>query len=166
MISKICNILSYIIIICLLALAALFFVPRIFGYEVLAVVSGSMEPTIHVGSVVYTKEQPFSEYKVNDIVTYQLSDNMLVTHRVVDINDDKTELTMKGDANNAIDKTKVNKTNIVGKVYFYLPLLGYLTLYMNSALGIAIICGIIFILLILYFLPEIFEKDDENNEKN
>ena len=160
MLSKICNILSYILIICLLIIAGLLFVPRILGYEVLAVVSGSMEPTISVGSLVYAKDIDFSDYKVGDIVTYRLSDETLVTHRVVEVNSDGTELTMKGDANQTNDGIKVNDSNVVGKVMYHLPLLGYLSLYVTTPLGIVMVCIIIFILILLLYLPEVFTKEE------
>ena len=52
MMKKVCNILSGIVFIILLALAILMFVPNFIGYKGFAVISGSMEPKIPVGSIV------------------------------------------------------------------------------------------------------------------
>ena len=56
MVKKICDVLTTLILIILAALAALLLVPRLVGYQTYAVLSGSMEPEISVGSIVYTKE--------------------------------------------------------------------------------------------------------------
>lgn len=71
------------------------------GYAVLEVVSGSMEPTIHVGDliVIDTKSQ---DYQSGDIVTFYDVDNSFVTHRIVSIHDEK--MITKGDANNTTDE--------------------------------------------------------------
>ena len=61
MVKKICNILSTIVLVVLLAAAAVILVPMLLGYKEMAVLSGSMEPTIPVGSLVYVKPVEASE---------------------------------------------------------------------------------------------------------
>ena len=51
MIQKICDVLLGLFLTCLAILALLLFVPQIFGYQTLGVLSGSMEPEIAVGSI-------------------------------------------------------------------------------------------------------------------
>ena len=55
MVKKICNILSTVVLVVLLAAAAIIFVPMLLGYKEMAVLSGSMEPAIPVGSLIYVK---------------------------------------------------------------------------------------------------------------
>ena len=125
MLKKICNFFSSFIFIILLLIALVMFVPNILGYKSFAVISGSMEPNIHVGSIVYAKEADFNDLKVDDIISYQLSSDTMVTHRIVSIDNEKQTVVTKGDANDVEDSAPVSKENIIGKVAFSIPLLGY-----------------------------------------
>ena len=159
MIQKVCNVLSTIILIVLLLLAAALFVPKFMGMSEYAVLTGSMEPTIPVGSLVYDQEFQESELKVGDVVTYQISEGTLVTHRVVEINEEDRTVITQGDANNAEDANPVSYDNIVGVCAFHLPALGYISIYIRTGIGIGIICGVIVVILLLNYLPELFSKD-------
>ena len=163
MITKICNFLMSIIIVIMVVIAGLLFVPRIFGYETFAVISGSMEPNIPVGSIVYSKECAMDDLQVGDSITFKLSDNTIVTHRIYQIDNDGL-ITTKGDANEVEDATKISIDNIVGKVGFTLPFLGYISVYAKTPLGIAMACAVIFVILLLNFIPDIFSK--ENQKEN
>lgn len=163
MITKICNFLMSIIIVIMVVIAGLLFVPRIFGYETFAVISGSMEPNIPVGSIVYSKECTMDDLQVGDSITFKLSDNTIVTHRIYQIDNDGL-ITTKGDANEVEDATKISIDNIIGKVGFTLPFLGYISVYAKTPLGIAMACAVIFVILLLNFIPDIFSK--ENQKEN
>ncbi len=89
--------------------------------KILSIVSGSMSPSMPVGTAVFVREAP--EYRVNDVVTYRLN-NKFVTHRVVYANNDY--YLTQGDANKNLDKLPVNRDQISGKVVFFLPYVGYL----------------------------------------
>ena len=58
--------------------------PMPFGYGAAVVLTGSMEPTIHVNDVILVAEQP--TYAENEIAVYQ-SGSILVVHRILDITD-------------------------------------------------------------------------------
>ena len=81
------------------------------GYSVLEVVSGSMEPTIHVGDMIIidTKDK---NYKVNDIVTFYDKEGSFVTHRIISI--DNNVMVTKGDNNDSED-VPYSTDNIIGK---------------------------------------------------
>lgn len=170
MLEKICKVLSTIIMVVLLILAVLLIGPKLLGFQGYAVLSGSMEPDIPVGSIVYDKEVEPETLKTGDVITYQLSDNTLVTHRIISIDANTEEIITKGDANDVEDGAPVSYSNVVGKMSFSVPLIGYITIYGKTKLGIAAVCGVIVVLLLVNFLPDIFkedEKDDsENTEKN
>lgn len=85
-------------------------VPNVFGFSILKVISGSMEPTIQIGDYIVIKKS--SNYKQSDIVTYKDKNNNLVTHRIVQIED---YVITKGDNNN-IEDDVFNKDKIQGKV--------------------------------------------------
>lgn len=168
MLRKICGFLTTILIIILAAAAIVLIAPRLMGYQSLAVLSGSMEPGIPVGSIVFTKEADPALLEVGDVVTYRLSGNTMVTHRVIENDTVAEQLIMQGDANETPDASPVAYSNVVGKVAMHLPFLGYISIYIKTPLGIAGACGFLVILILLTFLPEVFtsEKDKEEKEEN
>lgn len=161
MLKKICDILSAVLILVLVILALALIAPRFLGYQTLAVLSGSMEPNIGVGALVYAKDTDPAELEISDVITYRLSGSTLVTHRVVEIHEDEKEVITKGDANDVNDAAPVSYEQIIGRVDFHIPLLGYISIYIKTPLGIAAICGVLAVLILLVFLPEIFSKEDQ-----
>ena len=91
---------------------------KIGGYSVLIVNSGSMEPQLKIGDIILIKE--CKEYESGDIITYNVNNSYLVTHRIVE--KEGNYVITKGDSNNTKDE-KVNKNNIEGKVIFNSKLL-------------------------------------------
>lgn len=165
--KKVCSILATVLMIVLLIWAAVLIVPKLIGMEEYAVLTASMEPEIPVGSLVFDKKPDMGTLKVGDVVTYQISGTTLVTHRVTAINDaDKTIIT-KGDANDVEDGAPVEYSNVLGVCAFHLPYLGYISLYSKTPLGISGLCGLIVIVILLNFLPDLFgkSKDDKKSSK-
>lgn len=160
-VKRICQIINNIIIAILIILVCIFFVPKILGCENLAVLSGSMEPKISVGSMVIVQDVDPNDLEVGDIITYKISDTTLVTHRIVSIDQDAQQIVTKGDANDVNDGEPVSFSNVVGKLLISIPFLGYISIYMQGKAGIAIICGVVGILIILNYLPDVFIKDKE-----
>lgn len=99
---------------------------NICGFMTFRVVTGSMEPTIHIGALMLTRETDISEIEKNDIVCFRSQDSMIwgsiVTHRVVNVmelEDGSILLETKGDANTVADGYYVKESNLVGKVIWY-----------------------------------------------
>jgi signal peptidase I len=111
------------------------------GNKMYVVKSGSMEPKIHVGSVVFDKPQ--KEYGVGDVITFKiLGTKDTVTHRIVEVVPDaKNEIfyRVKGDANQTADPSLVAKANVVGKQNFSVPLLGYLVGFIKTLPGLIVL---------------------------
>ncbi len=162
MLKKICNFLTTVVIVILAVIALILIVPRFLGCQTLAVLSGSMEPGIPVGSIVIVKETEADQLQKDDVITYRLSGDTMVTHRVVENDTETKQLITKGDANDAPDASPVAYTSVVGKKVIHFPLLGYLTIYIKTPLGIAGICGVIVILILLTCLPDIFSKESND----
>lgn len=163
MFGKICNIISTLIIILLVLIAGFLLVPRLMGYENLTVISGSMEPDIPVGSMVFVKDTKAETLKEGDVITYAISDDTMVTHRIVALDQASQTITTKGDANNSNDAEPVSFENVVGEVKLCVPYVGYVSMQLRTPLGIAIGCGVLIILILLTFLPGIL--NEENNKK-
>lgn len=165
MLRKICEVLTGILMLCLALLAGILIIPRLFGFQSLAVLSGSMEPKIGVGSIVFAKECDESDISIGDVITYRISENTMVTHRVDNIDQGNHLYYTKGDANETADAEPVVFENIVGKVAFSIPYIGYISIYAKTPLGILAICVILVILILLIFLPEVFSQEEDKVSK-
>ena len=162
MLKKICNILSTLILAAMALVAGVLLLPYVFGFQPLSVLSGSMEPTYHVGSIVFVKKVPASEIKVGDPITFHLSEQgSYATHRVVRIDQDKKQFITKGDANNTEDGP-TSFESLVGRASdLSVPYLGYISLNIKTPKGIMAATGVIVVMILLSFLPEIFKKEPE-----
>src|SRR3989344_2110348 len=88
----------------------------------LVVQSGSMEPSIKTGSVVFTQKSP--DYKKGDVITFSPDNGKnLITHRIFSF--DGTYFQTKGDANEEADFLKIKPDQIKCKVVLYIPYLGF-----------------------------------------
>ena len=100
----------------------LVFVPVIIGYRPLVVLSGSMEPILKVGGILYYQKINIEDYKKGDILVYA-TENHIISHRIVDITNDG--FITKGDNNKVLD-SKVNLNQVLGKgTNFSIPYIGY-----------------------------------------
>ena len=118
--------------------AVLFSVLPIQGmYRLYTVQSGSMEPKLQTGSLVVVK--PAAAYVVGDIITFSDSANSknTTTHRIVGMNG--TSFLTKGDANDSVDMNSVPETNVIGKVLFHIPYIGYPVGYAKTLPGLIIL---------------------------
>lgn len=166
MAKKICNVLSAILLVILAAVALLLIVPKVMGMQEMAVLTGSMSPGIPVGSIVYVKETDASALQVGDVVTYKLTDSTYVTHRIAAIDTADGTVTTKGDANDAEDASPVPYANILGRMVFHVPYLGYVSIYAKTPIGIAALCGVAIVVLLLFFLPDLLSREDQVPAKN
>ncbi len=105
------------------------------GYKLFLVQSGSMEPSIMTGDIVVINRQ--KNYFVNDSVTFKDSQNRVVTHRIVNI--DQEKISTKGDANRTDDPEIINQNMILGKVLLVLPKLGYVVAFAKSLPGLVVL---------------------------
>lgn len=142
-IKKIVHILANICYIGI-SIYVLVLLPIIFGYHPLVVLSGSMDSTYPVGSVVYYHKVDKEDLKVKDIITYQLDGEENVTHRIVLIVDDKYQT--KGDANNVVDEKLVEFKDIKGKTAtFYVAYIGIFIHAVSSNMAYLVILAIILV---------------------
>ena len=141
---------------------------RVVGYTPYTILSGSMEPTYHVGSLIYVKKVDTSTLEAGDPITFALSEDTIATHRIVEVVPDEEDASVirfrtKGDANETVDGALVHYKNVLGKPVFTIPYLGYVADYIQHPPGMytAIAAGVI--LLLLVFVPDMF--DDEKKKK-
>jgi len=103
------------------------------GLRLFIVLSGSMEPAIKTGGVVLVSKSPV--YNIGDVITFKNTGNTNVTHRVQYKFPESNEYLTSGDANKDFDNGKVNGENIVGKVIFTVPYLGYVGNFAKTPRG-------------------------------
>jgi len=106
----------------LLGFVALLVLPRVSAYDVLIVRGGSMEPSIHVGSIVVVDRGSRSP-TVGTPTAFRDGNGAMVTHRVIAIDDAGYET--RGDSNAEADLGRRNQDQVYGTVVVSIPVLGY-----------------------------------------
>ena len=123
----------------LAAVMGLFLVPRLLGWQLQVVLSGSMQPALPPGSVSFVESVAPQALKVGDLLVFAhpRDPSWQVTHRIVDVRGEGTtlEFQTKGDANNAADADWVPAANVRGTVRWYIPYIGYAVPYIRSPWG-------------------------------
>ena len=168
---RILNISSYVLFaLIILAILVVSFVaiqskvtgatPSIGGFQILKVVSGSMEPAIHTGSVIVMREIDPTQLKIGDIVTFRSVDydSQLITHRISKIENTAMNgliFTTRGDANDVDDITPLPASQVKGTEVFTIPLLGYVLNFIQSREGLLLLIIVPGILLAVYEIKQI-----------
>ncbi|MGM0854740.1 MAG: signal peptidase I SipW [Bacillota bacterium] len=164
----------FLIVVCLLAFVVLSSrisggEPTILGYQVKAVLSGSMEPTFQTGSIISIKlGTDHSTYQEGDIITFRIEDK-IVTHRIVDVKQENGQAwyKTKGDNNGAPDLWTFSSQNVVGKYTgFTIPYAGFALNFANSKAGSALLLIIPGILLMISSLRSIVSAKKELEVNN
>lgn len=135
----------------LLGVIAAFFpltVPRLMGYNIYEVVSGSMEPEIPVGSVIYVKAAEPETVEAGDIIAF-VQNGSVITHRVEENRYVEGEFVTKGDANKEEDMEPVAYGSLIGRVERHIPVLGIVMTLLASNTGklyaaLLALCGVLF----------------------
>lgn len=155
------KILSTALVAVVVLLAILLAGVRLIGFTPYTVLSGSMEPTYHVGSVIYVKDIDPVALKLGDPVTFHLSGGTVATHRIVEVlNEGTPQLSFrtKGDANKNVDG-EIPASAIIGKPVFAVPYLGYVSKFVQKPQGLICIVGCAAVVLALsYGIEALFPK--------
>ncbi|MGM0836145.1 MAG: signal peptidase I [Bacillota bacterium] len=120
--------------------------PDFLGVTPLIVLSNSMKPHLESGDLTFIKRMPLdSKIKVGDVVTFRQED-VLITHRVIDIvmKNGEIGLVTQGDNNNSKDEKVILPEQFIGKEAFVIPKVGLFTNFISSPFGF-------FLLLIIPF---------------
>lgn len=172
-VKKIWNTVTTVLVVAVVLFALLLIGVRLIGWQVFTVLSGSMEPEYHVGSLIYVKtiaDEDKDEIEVGDDITFMLDEDTVATHRVVEVVPDENDPTVirfrtKGIANDAVDGSLVHYKNVIGTPVFTIPKLGYVASYIQNPPGMYIAMAGGAILLILVFLPDIFEEEPKKKRR-
>ena len=165
MFTKVIKVLYNTLMTIIIILGIAFAVAFAIGIRPFIVESGSMEPTLHVGSVCFVNTKiKYEDIKVNDIIAFKSKIGMRVTHRVVSVSEDGFET--KGDANESKDGPIITKDEYMGKTIFSIPNAGVVVKFIQKPIGL-IMTGILILIIFLIgmLLDSPSEEDTKNNEK-
>jgi len=129
-----------ILFLLMLASLSIYLLPH-FGWRVDNLSSGSMEPELSAGDLVVTSPVEPEAVEVGDIIAFYSTDahENLVSHRVVSIERNPSlSFITKGDAYITLDPFIVTARNLVGRVYFHAPLLGYAVAFLKTTPGLLV----------------------------
>lgn len=142
-------------------------------YNAYVVLTGSMLPEIVPSDVVVTKKVEGKDLKVGDIITFIPTDsrisNIIVTHRILnkyfDASSGKYTYQTKGDANNTADFTLADDSNVIGKVIFKIPRIGYIQELLATKGGLIIVVLVPALIILSYDIMKLGKNISRNNRK-
>ena len=166
--KKIWDTVTTVLVVLVVVFAIFLMGARLVGLQVFNVISGSMEPTYSVGDLLYVKDVDPDAIQVGDPITFVLNEELVVaTHRVVEVDSENRRFYTQGDANDSPDAAPVHFNNVIGIPVFSLPLLGYVSAYIQNPPGMYVAIGFGVLLLAAVFLPDLVagkKKEEAINE--
>lgn len=134
------------------------------GIQSFVVLTGSMQPNIPQGSIIYTKDTNF--YKTGDVISFQKGSNT-VTHRITEVRVENNSFyyQTKGDANNTVDNELVAGSDILGRSFFYVPFIGSFVLFLKTIPGFTLFIILPTVFFILFELNNIRKEIIRQAEK-
>lgn len=106
--------------------------------------------------------KPTKDYKIGEVITFLTNEKnkQSVTHRVYDmkIEEDQVIYITKGDANNAPDQRELRNKDIIGKVLFSVPFVGYAVDFAKKPIGFALIIIIPTVIIISEEIIKIYNE--------
>lgn len=149
----------------------LYIVPQLLGVDAYIVTSGSMEPTIPEGSVVYEQKTNPDTLQKGDVVVFKPNNSQIqgetVVHRITDtqIANYTRQLQTKGDNNPEPDPGWTPSYNIIGKQAFTIPHLGTIIQTANKPAFIALLVGLPVTILLKNQIQQILKEIEKTPEK-
>ncbi len=153
------GLVSNLILLVVIVLCIPVTVPRFFGYQSYNIISGSMEPEIPVGSLVYVKEVQPESVAVGDVIAFASgTDGGVITHRVVENHADSREFVTKGDANDREDLAPVAYERLTGRVEYHFDRLGSICAVFGSTSGKFSLLALVVLAVALRLLSVVLQK--------
>ena len=159
-VAAICSALGTLLLIIIVVACLPLTVPKVFGYEMYTVISGSMEPSIPTGSLVYIKDMEPQDVADGDVIAFYggHDSNAIITHRVVKNRVVMGEFVTKGDANEKEDMNPIPYMNFLGRVELSIPVVGELAQMLTSMEGKIAAGTLIGVAVILQLLASLLDR--------
>ena len=162
--AVLCSSLGTLLLVLLIAACVPLTVPRMLGYALYTVVSGSMEPAIPTGSLVYVEHVAPEDIEEGDVIAFYDAVDVasVITHRVVTNSTVMGEFVTKGDANEANDMRPIPYSYLIGRVRMSVPELGALAQIFTSNAGKLAAASALGLCVVLHLLAALLRKKQEN----
>ena len=159
------RLLSVSVTLVAVAAAVVLLAPTLLGMQRYVITGGSMEPTIHKGSLVFSDVVPTSSLRVGDVVTYRppagSPETGLVTHRIVWSGRDKNGalgFKTRGDANTSDDPWRFGLGSSQARVRWTIPYAGYALAYASRPQVRFVLIGIPALLVAFFVLSGLWRE--------
>ena len=106
---------------------------------------------------------PAEEIIAGDVITFSVNpgSDTVATHRVVEVNKAEGSFKTKGDNNEAADINPVKYSQLLGRVQFSLPYLGYFYYFLGTMIGkITMIIVFLSLITLTVLLEKFLERRD------
>ena len=160
--AVICSTLGTLALVALIAACVPLTIPRMLGYELYTVVSGSMEPAIPTGSLVYVENMDPTEVQEGDVIAFYSvqGGSAVITHRVVTNSTVMGEFITKGDANEENDMSPI-PYYYIGRVVKSIPRVGSMAQTFTSSTGKLAAASLMGLGVILHLLAAVLNRKRE-----
>ncbi len=150
------RVLRNVCVILVALLSAFVLVMLVSGAKGFAVTSDSMLPRLRRGDVVFVRKVPFDQLGVGDVISVRFPESDGVfTHRIVKIDEANSQIYTRGDHNLSSDPMPTDASHIIGKLWFSVPYVGFLSLSVQGTFVIAILLGVAIVLILVRILLSI-----------
>ena len=144
------NILRNIFAIISMALFGFVVFLTISGTHAYAVQSDSMLPTLSRGDVVFVRPVSFDELRDGDVISAKLpASGTVFTHRILRVDSENRQVYTRGDHNMSDDPMPTAEDKIIGRLWFSVPYVGFLSLYLTNRMVLYVALGIALVLILL-----------------
>ena len=163
--ASVCSTLGTILLVLIILMFVPLTVPKLLGYQPYTVISGSMEPAIATGSLVYVRDVEPEAVAAKEVIAYYggRDRDSVITHRVMENNVSEREFITKGDANAASDMTPVLYHNLIGKVELAVPKLGFAAQFFSDRNGKHAVICLISLAVVLHIMSRILSRRQDKN---
>lgn len=164
--ARLLGAVGILLIVAVILVCSLLLLPGFFGYHMYHVLSGSMEPEMPVGSLIYVRESAPEDVEADDVIAFygSLEDSGVITHRVVKNNVVSGTFRTKGDANEEADPLPIPYENYIGEVALIVPGMGKVLTWLTAPYGKAAAVGVILLGAFLNLISS--PKKQKNKEEN
>ena len=129
----------------------------VLGYRMFNVASESMVPVYKINDIIAVKDCDPNTLKVGDDIAYigreKSLDGRIITHRIINIDNSKGEITTKGVNNDLVDPSITTK-QVIGKVVGVVPFISFINKLVMTQAGFYFL---IFVPVVLIACMEIAE---------
>jgi signal peptidase I len=125
------------IVTALISMVIVWFAVGVFPFQPFVIPTGSMIPAVYPGDVVIVVKTQAGSVKLGDIIEYRnLNDNINIVHRVIETRGEGAQrfFITRGDNNNTPDLNPVPAQNVIGKVVFNIPKVGWISIFIKNLL--------------------------------